>query len=276
MYCAKPKPGRFFSTRCRKCKPCLQLRREDWSSRAVWEILSADKSVFITLTFRRKPTNGYDEFQRYAKRVRITLVRKFDKTTRLRFVCAAEFGESRGRYHLHGILSVYGGNPPVRFFRDRWKGGITHARAIAPDGAKRVGRYVAKYLAKAGRVNSSNGYGTSVGTQERIRNNVSRNNATAEAIFAAFPGAEVAAFKAQGEKPLLAPYALRRARKRVRYQHQPEFRRTRMDEKRAVHWLDAVWGDFAPLSAMGSVYYDPPELVTEGEYSDPEELAGTE
>ena len=108
MFCANPRPGRFFSTRCRKCKPCLQLRQQDWMARTVWEILASDKAVFITLTFRRKPTNGYAEFQRYAKRVRITLQRKCHSDARLRFVCASEFGERRGRYHLHGVLAVYG------------------------------------------------------------------------------------------------------------------------------------------------------------------------
>lgn len=106
--------------------------------------------------------------------------------------------------------------------------------------------------------------------------NVSRNNPTAEAIFAAFPGAQVARVKAQDEKPVSAPYALRRARKRLRYEYRPEFRRARMDEGASVSWHEHIWGDFFPLNSMGSVYYDPPETVTEGEYSDPEELAGTE
>ena len=106
--------------------------------------------------------------------------------------------------------------------------------------------------------------------------NVSRNNPTAEAIFAAFPGAQVARVKAQDEKPVSAPYALRRARKRLRYEYRPDFRRTRMDEGASVSWYEHIWGDFFPLNSMGSVYYDPPETVTEGEYSDPEELAGTE
>lgn len=49
-----------------------------------------------------------------------------------------------------------------------------------------------------------------------------------------------------------------------------------MDEGASVSWYEHIWGDFFPLNSMGSVYYDPPETVTEGEYSDPEELAGTE
>nr|QJB20309.1 MAG: replication initiator protein [Microvirus sp.] len=273
MWCLNPKPGRFFSVRCRKCKTCLSLRREDWAARTVWEILGADKAVFITLTFRRKPKDGYAEFQRYAKRLRQALCRRYGRTSRVRFVCASEFGERRGRYHLHGIICAIGCDPPVRFFRNRWKGGITHARAIGSVGAKRVSRYVAKYLAKAGRIRASNGFGTGSATQERIVTNVSRD-ATAAAIFQAFPGAQVVAVReAQGEKPVRAPYALRKRRKRA-----ADVQRTFVGyvggfRDVSVGPYDCVWGEFAPLHHCGAVYDDAPSELTDEDLRIEEEAA---
>jgi len=182
-------------------------------ARTVWEILGSEKSVFITLTFKRKRklTNVYADFQRYAKRVRINLERRIGKTCRLRFVCATECGDRGGRLHLHAIMCVHGGSPSVHFFRNRWQGGITHARAIKADSPRRVARYVAKYLAKSGRIRASSGFGTSSGTIERVNQNV-RRDPTGAAIFDAFPGAQVFAVRSQAEtRPVNAPYGLRRA-----------------------------------------------------------------
>lgn len=250
MFCANPKPGRFFSTRCRKCKPCLALRQEDWTSRTVWEVLAAEKAVFITLTFRRKPADGYAEFQRYAKRVRIALQRRHSPRSKMRFVCASEFGERYGRYHLHGVVVVHGANPGVHFFRNAWKGGFTHAREIKAGSARRTGRYVSKYLAKAGRIRASNGFGTSAETVQRV------NYGTGiESIIEAFPGAQVVGVREEkGARTQRAPYALRKRFLRSAYVRPLE------PISRPVGGLEAVqsgpvhdshlWGDYLPLNSV--------------------------
>lgn len=214
MFCANPQPGRFFSTRCRKCPPCVSLRREGWVERTVWEVMAADKAIFITLTFRRKPENGYSQFQLYAKRVRTQMARKGWPGAKLRYICAAEYGERKGRYHLHGIFAVHGGNPPIHFFRGKWIGGITHARQIHAGHARRTSRYVAKYLAKAGRIRASNGFGTGSATQERILRNA---GPIAAAIADAFPGAQAIGVREEkGGRTQQAPYRIRRDLRRAR------------------------------------------------------------
>lgn len=277
MFCANPKPGRFFSTRCRRCKPCRALRQEDWSARTVWEVLAAEKAVFITLTFRRKPTDGYQEFQLYLKRLRIALCRRYGKDARLRYICASEFGERNGRYHLHGILTTRGCAPPVREFRNRWISGITHARAIARGAASRVGRYVSKYLAKDGRIHASNGFGTHAETVTRITQNVGIN-ATAAAVFEAFAGAQVVRIKEEGSKPVKAPYALRKRRKLSADGPRHEFIRRRISDVADVpDPFRDIWGDYTALNTTLAYIAEAEWNLREGEHrSDDEEASESE
>ena len=105
--------------------------------------------------------------------------------------------------------------------------------------------------------------------------NVSRNNPTAEAIFAAFLGAQVARVKAQDENLSL---------RHMLYAALASACVTSIGlSSGELEWMrglvclgTSTSGGFLPLNSMGSVYYDPPETVTEGEYSDLEERAGTE
>lgn len=207
--CVEPGKG-WMGGRCWKCKPCKAwrstLRKSDWASRSAWEILGSDGNAwFLTLTFRFKPTgeDGYAHFQRFVKRVRKSRGAKGP----LRYICASEFGERFGRYHLHAIIVCHGAPIMGRELRSRWSWGITHARAIKPSDSARVARYVGKYVAKAGRVRASNGWGNQI---LRVNENVRRTNETANAILEAFPGAKVVAVKAKDGKRIRAPYHLRR------------------------------------------------------------------
>ncbi len=238
--------------RCRKCGPCKVwagiLRKADWVSRAVWEILASDGNAwFLTLTFRFKPKEGegYGDFQKFAKRVR----KARGKDCKIRYICASEFGERNGRYHLHAIILGHGRGLSRRDLRSKWTGGYSHARAIDPNNSARAARYISKYLAKVGRIHASNGFGNQI---ERVNLNVSRTSPTTAAVLAAFPGAKVTAIKEAGQaRCQRAPYHLRRPVRfvpdpgpRVWYGERPTSSDGLLPDYPA-HWVH--WGPFSAL-----------------------------
>jgi len=234
--------------RCWKCAPCkawrTTLRKSDWASRSAWEVFGSDGNAwFLTLTFRVKPSEdeAYGHFQRFFKRVRKARGGKGP----LRYICASEFGERRGRYHLHAIVVSHGAPLVGRQLRSKWSWGITHARAIKPSDAARVARYVGKYVAKAGRVRASNGWGNQI---ERVNQNVRRTDETVDAVLSAFPGAKVTGIKAPGSKRVRAPYHLRRAARQpanLQLREWVGIRPSSADGMYPLHWQ--WWGPFSVL-----------------------------
>lgn len=85
---------------CRKCQECVRKKQHAWYLRLRRQHqLSNQKGFMITLTFRDEPDleRCYEEFRKYKDRLK-----KGRKDIKHYFV--VEYGEKRGRIHLHGIF----------------------------------------------------------------------------------------------------------------------------------------------------------------------------
>lgn len=154
LHCDAPVYNSFTGhARCRKCSRCLKRRQWEWYWRAMVESWRFDRSIFLTVTFR-KATNdveGYKEVQKFIKRVR-----KEHAGSSLKYLCSSELGERGGRQHFH-LLVHCSDRVSVHSLRSQWSHGITHGRIATGS----IARYVAKYSAKAGgRVRASASYGS--------------------------------------------------------------------------------------------------------------------
>lgn len=136
---------------CRKCPKCRFVRAQRWKRRILDEAARAERVWFVTLTYRSLPPDGvgqYRDVQLYLKRVRKVV-------PRFRFLCVAEKGTKKGRFHWH-LLIFSGCGVKKTDLRRKWPQGFTHAR-LASEGAL---SYVADYSAKSMiRVSASRGFG---------------------------------------------------------------------------------------------------------------------
>lgn len=90
--------------RCGRCEACMARRRMEWANRMMLEQYGKTyKPYFVTLTYRpgELPKNYKEstrEVQLYLKRLRRKLY------TPIRYFCATENGDKKGRIHNHLIL----------------------------------------------------------------------------------------------------------------------------------------------------------------------------
>lgn len=145
-----PPGSPFPSTPCGKCDACVEYKAWFWKQRALLEVGQAERTWFVTLTYRGSEEPGYIEIRRWLARVR----RGYDG--RFRYLCTVERGKEHQRLHWH--LLVHGQDSLTkRILQAKWKLGISHLRLLTD--RKRV-EYVCKYVGKeGGRVRASRGYG---------------------------------------------------------------------------------------------------------------------
>ena len=169
--------GLIMHVRCRRCEPCLRVRRREWILRAVREIQLADRTWLVTLTMRpeehyrllaRAVSAGADvstpelkysaelreagkEVTRYLKRLRKA------SGSRFRYLLVPEQHRS-GLPHYHMLLHETAGSVKYATITAEWYLGFTHAKLVQDHS---VSRYVAKYLMKCSdaRVRASLSYG---------------------------------------------------------------------------------------------------------------------
>ena len=189
MDCLAPMRGFLgHSVRCRRCSNCLKLRSYEWSDRILWEAEVSKRVWWITLTYASPkgerggslppsssrqavslsdPSHavGYDDVQKWLKRLRMAATRKGYGP--IRFCCALERG-GNGSMRLHWHVLLFSNDYlPRRLFERKWAGGYVHARlAKGARGGKaadvriaQLSTYVSKYATKAGRLRSSTGFG---------------------------------------------------------------------------------------------------------------------
>lgn len=154
--------------RCRKCQACLVARSNHWAFRATREIEAAQRTWFVTLTFRpaliwafeaKRLLGGKSVFDQAFREVQLFLKRMRKSGHKVRFLLATEAHRS-GRPHFHMLLHEDVTSPPVssrdlsgnRKERRKpkwWHNGLVHCRLVDPKRkAWDVAWYVAKYMSK--------------------------------------------------------------------------------------------------------------------------------
>lgn len=140
----------FIQVPCGHCARCLAERQAQLSFRIEQEALRPDvvSALFVTLTYRTDclPSDfSLDkcDVQRYLKRLRITLERRYGKELRLRYFLCGEYGEEKGRPHYHAIL-LFNRSVDWRIIQSTWSKGIVDIAQYTPA----RGGYVAKYSVK--------------------------------------------------------------------------------------------------------------------------------
>lgn len=171
LFCTERPVGLTMFVPCRKCKTCRRVRQHSWRKRMVLEINRAQKSWFVTFTFKpeaRKKLFPGPEYEvnakialrqvaAYLKRLRAYVAGALPDT-KLRFVAVTEL-HGDGFPHVHLLLHSDSGELTYRILRKgKWSHGFMDARLC--DGA--AASYLCKYVAKeAVRVRASIGYGRS-------------------------------------------------------------------------------------------------------------------
>ena len=184
-------------TRCRRCPPCRDRRRNLWAARARDEVALSTRTWFATLTFApaahwlmecrasaRLTESGVDlrklpraeafaevvkeygeELTKWMKRVRK------NSGARLRYIIVAEPHKS-GKPHFHALIHEIGTEMPIRHavLRSAWTLGFTKFKLVERD--VKACWYVAKYLSKsvASRVRASLAYGSGGDRQTSAQN----------------------------------------------------------------------------------------------------------
>lgn len=172
--------------RCRRCPWCLHAAKREWITRMTREIMMAQRSWLVTLTFapeahdallaraiaathldgvewenlsederfKRWDRVEYCEVAKYLKRLRKSVGRD------VRMCCVTEAHKS-GRPHYHLVLHEPNGGAPItwRKITAPWKLGFP-AAVLVKEGPK-AAYYVGKYLGKSvrARVRASQRYG---------------------------------------------------------------------------------------------------------------------
>lgn len=99
----------FQDVPCGKCTCCVDKKAMDWAFRAVCESQSSNTiPLFYTLTYNNEnlPSVGVvkDDVQKFLKRLRITLSRKYAYTSPIRYFLVGEYGTERHRAHYHVVF----------------------------------------------------------------------------------------------------------------------------------------------------------------------------
>lgn len=138
---------KLVKTTCGKCPECLSKKRQDWYIRLQIELQNSSSCYFLTLTYNNenlpycldKPCFSVDDVQKFLKRLR-----KFYKSSKIKYFLIGEYGGNFGRPHYHAIMfnlpkkDIYVLNHEIS---DIWSKGFT---SIAPVTDARIG-YCCKY-----------------------------------------------------------------------------------------------------------------------------------
>lgn len=140
---------------CGRCDPCVAVRKQDWTGRLIAEGLSSKAVAFVTLTYKEKPDGfPYEHVQKMLKLLRMELWRKHK--CGLRFFCAGERGDLKGRPHWHLLLFL---DRPVSLGPwgiethpgkkwKHWRHGWTTISNVDPELLAVKSRYLIKYAIK--------------------------------------------------------------------------------------------------------------------------------
>lgn len=131
--------GNLYS--CRKCKNCLDARRDGWVGRILAETRTSSWVGFVTLTYgltdRIASSEGeaqrlcYPEVQEYLRRLRHCC------DGPVRYFCAGERGPETGRAHWHLLVFLKGKPPPNVLLGERY----IHMAETAEQAKERGSRY---------------------------------------------------------------------------------------------------------------------------------------
>lgn len=177
MKCTSPITvnGRQFN--CGRCLACRINYTSMWSLRLIYELSTADSASFLTLTYNDDnlpKDNGLhkDELQKYFKRLRINMQRKYREfEPKIRFYACGEYGEKEkiymspgaskphGRPHYHAIvfgldnyndehrkIAAESWNKCDLWLFDKNRGRNSAMQEVTPDDIQYVTGYVQKKL----------------------------------------------------------------------------------------------------------------------------------
>lgn len=130
---------------CRYCDLCRSNRLNDLIGRCIAEQCTASKTLAVTLTYAGDTASSavlrYADVQLFLKRLR-------KDGYSVRYICAGEYGDKKGRAHWHIILFFYGRSPSVEMERrvdwSFWPHGFSYFQNPDYKGF----RYVMKYALK--------------------------------------------------------------------------------------------------------------------------------
>lgn len=104
---------------CGRCAQCQKNRKQSYTVRAKAEYQKYGplKTCMLNLTVNDENMekvfpNGelnHEEFQKFMKRLRRSLNKKYGTNVKIKYICGAEYGEDNGRPHFHII--IYGWKP---------------------------------------------------------------------------------------------------------------------------------------------------------------------
>lgn len=144
----------FMFVPCGKCLLCRSLKCEEWITRCVAEsACSRFRPLFVTLTYRPdcRPDNMVDckvDFQKFLKRLRINVERRFKVDGGLRYFAVSEWTPKNHYPHVHMLLwnmpFVSDGKLIDFIQNDCWQNGICRVE-VARDCS---GKYCTKYMKK--------------------------------------------------------------------------------------------------------------------------------
>lgn len=147
----------FIEVPCNHCEVCKDKKRTSFAWRCVAESsMHSYPPYFITLTYSNEnlPSVGldYSHVQKWLKRFRITLLRKYNFSGALRYACCGEYGKNTKRPHYHLLiwgLPYFGTCDFIRInevlLAPTWKLGITQIkRCFNSDAGKYIGKYMTK------------------------------------------------------------------------------------------------------------------------------------
>lgn len=137
-------PGGVWS-KCGVCWKCRDSRVNDFIGRCIAEQMHSDEALSVTLTYRGDVVEAtslyYRDIQLMLKRLRVD-------GFKVRYLCAGEHGELKGRAHWHVILFLRGKTLDLplerRFEWNYWPHGFAYMQRAEYKGFK----YVCKYLLK--------------------------------------------------------------------------------------------------------------------------------
>lgn len=99
---------------CRGCELCRSNRLNDLIGRCIAEQCTASKTLAVTLTYAGDTAESavlrYADVQLFLKRLR-------KDGYSVRYICAGEYGDKKGRAHWHIILFFYGRSPDIQIDR---------------------------------------------------------------------------------------------------------------------------------------------------------------
>lgn len=164
-----------LKVRCRKCEPCLEVRRNHWIARAKTELGSAPRTWFGTLTLRPehqfrisaqarsrlhkggtifKDLSADEQFaetsRELVREIQLYWKRLRKAGCKFRYLAVIERHKS-GAPHVHYLLHELA--EPVRHkaLSTCWTLGFSNIKLVAEHENSKAAYYVAKYLTKASR-----------------------------------------------------------------------------------------------------------------------------